>query len=176
MANRQSSRVSSDNRFQAVCAFLFSFTGNQMSLVSSSHWLTLATASKWSTQSLQLELPENVCGDISAVFLPSHLPQYKSALVLRLPPLRSTSCQCNSDQSAVYKHVNIQNSIWNVLYENGSCGLYFITKTLNRYIFRNINAIGFVFLTQHTTPFLYVKIHFGVLHMRGTDVSKSDTP
>ena len=39
-----------------------------------------------------------------------------------------------------------------------------------------INAIGFLFLTQHTTPLLYVKIHFGVLHIRGTDVSRSDTP
>ena len=66
--------------------------------------------------------------------------------------------------------------IWNVLYKNGSCGFYFITLNLNRYIFRNINAIGFLFLTQHNTPLLYVKIHFGVLHMRGTDVSRSDTP
>ena len=47
---------------------------------------------------------------------------------------------------------------------------------LKRYIFRNINAIGFLFLTQHTTPLLYVKIHYGVLHMRGTDVTRSDTP
>ena len=45
----------------------------------------------------------------------------------------------------------------------------------NRYIFRNINAIGFLFLTQHTTPLLYVKIHFGVLHVRSTDVTRSDT-
>ena len=66
--------------------------------------------------------------------------------------------------------------IWNVLYENGSCGFHFITLNLNRYIFRNINAIGFLFLTQHTTPLLCVKIHFGVLHMRGTDVTRSDTP
>ena len=66
-------------------------------------------------------------------------------------------------------------SKWNVLYENGSCGFNFITYNLNRYIFRNINAIGFLFLTQHTTPLLYVEIHFGVLHMRGTDVSRSDT-
>ena len=38
------------------------------------------------------------------------------------------------------------------------------------------DAIGFLFLTQHTTPLLYVKIHLGVLHMRGTDVTRSDTP
>ena len=44
------------------------------------------------------------------------------------------------------------------------------------YIFRYINAIGFLFLKQHTTPLLNVKIHFGVLHMRGTDVTRSDTP
>ena len=40
----------------------------------------------------------------------------------------------------------------------------------------NINAIGFLFVTQHTTPLLYVKIHFGVLNMRGTNVSRFDTP
>ena len=37
--------------------------------------------------------------------------------------------------------------LWNVLYENGSCGFHFITYNLNRYIFRNINAIGLLFLT-----------------------------
>ena len=45
-----------------------------------------------------------------------------------------------------------------------------------KFKFRNINAIRFLFLTQHTTPLLYVKINFGVLHMRGTDVTRSDTP
>ena len=50
----------------------------------------------------------------------------------------------------------------------GSCG--FIN------MFRNINVIRFLFLTQSTTPFLYEKIHFGVLHMRGTNVTMSDTP
>ena len=45
-----------------------------------------------------------------------------------------------------------------------------------KFKFRNINAIGFLFLTQHTTPLLYVKIHCGVLHLRGTDVTRSDTP
>ena len=45
-----------------------------------------------------------------------------------------------------------------------------------KFKFRNINAIGFLFLTQHTTPSLYVKIHYIVLHMRGTDVTRSDTP
>ena len=43
--------------------------------------------------------------------------------------------------------------IWNVLYENGSCGFYFIKYNLKRYFYRNINAIGFLFLT---TPLLYV--------------------
>ena len=66
--------------------------------------------------------------------------------------------------------------MWNVLYENGSCGFYFITYNLNRYIFRNINTIGFLFLTQHTTPLLYVEIHFGVIHVRGTGATRSDTP
>ena len=56
------------------------------------------------------------------------------------------------------------------------CVLWISFYNISRYIFRNINAIGFLFLTQHTTPLLYVKIHFGVLHMRGTDVTRSDTP
>ena len=58
--------------------------------------------------------------------------------------------------------------IWNVLWENGSCGFIFITEKSHRYIFRNINAIGFLFLTQHTAPLLYVKVYFSVLHMRDT--------
>ena len=73
----------------------------------------------------------------------------------------------------IFMSVHMERSIRNL---NGSCGFYFIAYNLNRYIFRNINAIGFLFLTQHTTPVLYVKIHFGVLHMRGTDVTGSDTP
>ena len=54
--------------------------------------------------------------------------------------------------------------------------LFYNIKFKSIYLLRNINAIGFLFLTQHTTPLLYVKFHFGVLHMRGTDVSRSDTP
>ena len=80
-----------------------------------------------------------------------------------------------SDLRLTHAH-KVKKKKWNVLYENGSCGFHFITQNLNRYIFRHINAIGFLFLTQHTTPLLYVKIHFGVLHMRGTDVTRSDTP
>ena len=73
-----------------------------------------------------------------------------------------------NDMRARYFMVHLERSIrkW----------VHFITYNLNRYIFRNINAIGFLLLTQHTTPLLCVKIHFGVLHMRGTDVTRSDTP
>ena len=35
---------------------------------------------------------------------------------------------------------------------------------LNHYNSQTINAIDFLFSTLHTTPFLYGKIHFGVLH------------
>ena len=40
----------------------------------------------------------------------------------------------------------------------------------------NINAIGFLFSTLRTTPFQYGKMHFNVLFMRGTDVTRSNTP
>ena len=36
---------------------------------------------------------------------------------------------------------------------------------LNRYIFLTVNAINFLFSPRHTTPFLYGKIHSGVLHL-----------
>ena len=73
-----------------------------------------------------------------------------------------------------------RSEVISVLYEQNFISFYINTlgpfsRALS-HIFRNINAIGSLFLTQHTTPLLYVKIHFGVLHMRGTDVTRSDTP
>ena len=47
---------------------------------------------------------------------------------------------------------------------------------LNRYNFRTVHAIDFLFSTLHTTPFLYGKIPFGVLHLLHACIATSDTP
>ena len=47
---------------------------------------------------------------------------------------------------------------------------------LNRYNFRTVHAIDFLFSTLHTTPFLYGKILFGVLHLLRACIATSDTP
>ena len=47
---------------------------------------------------------------------------------------------------------------------------------LNRYNFRTVHAIDFLFSTLHTTPFLYGKTLFGVLHLLHACIATSDTP
>ena len=47
---------------------------------------------------------------------------------------------------------------------------------MNRYIFRTVNAINILFSTLHTTPFLYGKISFGVLHLLLASIATFDTP
>ena len=47
---------------------------------------------------------------------------------------------------------------------------------LNRYNFPTINAINIVLSPLHTTPFLYSKMHFGVLDYIRADVPTCDTP
>ena len=42
--------------------------------------------------------------------------------------------------------------------------------------FPTVNTINFLFSTLHTTPFLYGKIHFGVLHMLRVSIATSNTP
>ena len=44
------------------------------------------------------------------------------------------------------------------------------------YNFRSVNAINFLFSTLHTAPFLYGKIHFGVLHLLRVSIATFDTP
>ena len=39
-----------------------------------------------------------------------------------------------------------------------------------------VKAIDFLLSTLHTTPFLYSKIHFGVLHLLRASIATSDTP
>ena len=47
---------------------------------------------------------------------------------------------------------------------------------LNRYNFRNVNAIDFLFSALHSTPFLYVDLYFRVLHKLRADVMRPDYP
>ena len=78
----------------------------------------------------------------------------------------------------VLGHIYIYN--WDSFYENGPSFIiiksYKIALHLNRNNFRTIKAINFLFSTLHTTPFLYGKIHFGVLHLLRARIATSDTP
>ena len=47
---------------------------------------------------------------------------------------------------------------------------------LKCYNFRRVNAIVFLFSALHTTPFVYGKIHFGILNMLHASIAMSDTP
>ena len=47
---------------------------------------------------------------------------------------------------------------------------------LKCYNFRRVNVIVFLFSALHTTPFLYGKIHFGILNMLHASIAMSDTP
>ena len=47
---------------------------------------------------------------------------------------------------------------------------------LNRYNFRTVNAIDFLFSTLHSTPFLYVDLYLCVLHKLRADVMRPDYP
>ena len=69
---------------------------------------------------------------------------------------------------------------WDSFHENGRSFIiitsFKIALHLNRNNFRTIKAINFLFSTLHTTPFLYGKIHFGVLHLFRVRIAMSDTP
>ena len=70
--------------------------------------------------------------------------------------------------------------IWDSFRQNGPSYIYIKcyknASLLNRYIFRTVNAINFLFSTLHTTPFLYGKILLGVLHLLRASIATSDTP
>ena len=70
--------------------------------------------------------------------------------------------------------------IWDSFHENGPSFIiikcYKIAMYLNRNNFRTVKAINFLLSALHTTPFLYGKIHFGVLHLLRARIATSDTP
>ena len=45
---------------------------------------------------------------------------------------------------------------------------------LNCYNFLTVKAINFLFSLLHTTPFIYGKVHFGVLNMLRASIATSD--
>ena len=47
---------------------------------------------------------------------------------------------------------------------------------MNRYNFRTVIAMNILYSKLHTTPFVYGKIYFGVLHMHDIGDTRSDTP
>ena len=51
----------------------------------------------------------------------------------------------------------------------------YIASNSKRYIFKRVCTIDFLFSALHTTPFLYVKIYFGVLHLLRARIATSDT-
>ena len=65
----------------------------------------------------------------------------------------------------------------------GKRDLAYIIKKYNKnalrlicYNFRTVNAINFLFSTLYTAPFLYGKIHFGVLLLFRVSIATFDTP
>ena len=80
----------------------------------------------------------------------------------------------------VYICMYIYIIIWDSFHENGPSFMiiksYKIAMYLNRNNFRTVKAINFLLSKLHTTPFLYGKIHFGVLHLLRARIATSDTP
>ena len=71
-------------------------------------------------------------------------------------------------------------AIWDRFREKGPSAYYKIcyknALRLNRYNFRTVNAIDFLFSTLHSTPFLYVDLYFRVLHKLHANVMRPDYP
>ena len=96
--------------------------------------------------------------------------------------LESDAIYINSQASKSHRmfHIYIYMYIWDSFHENGPSFIiiksYKIAMYLNRNNFRTVKAINFLLLTLHTTPFLYGKIHFGVLHLLRARIATSDIP
>ena len=76
-----------------------------------------------------------------------------------------------------YSECMVMDSIWESL--DLACVIKKHNKNALRlkcYNFRRVNAIVFLFSALHTTPFLYGKIHFGILNMLHASIAMSDTP
>ena len=66
--------------------------------------------------------------------------------------------------------------IWNILCDFDACEFIYIASNPKRNIFQTVYALDFLFSALHTTPFLYAKIHFGVLHLLRDSIATFDTP
>ena len=65
------------------------------------------------------------------------------------------------------RHSFLQKQLWNVLRDFDPCEFINTAFNSNHYIFLTVYDIDFLFSALHTTPFLYVKLYFGVLHKHG---------
>ena len=98
-----------------------------------------------------------------------------------LPVLRTKFIRAAPSDLEIYIYIyNYIIIIWDSFRQNGPSYIYIKcyknASLLNRYIFRTVNAINFLFSTLHTTPFLYGKILLGVLHLLRASIATSDTP
>ena len=86
-----------------------------------------------------------------------------------------------------YDDDDCERTPWDNIYIYGKVyekrDLAFIIKKYNKnalrlicYNFRTVNATNFLFSTLHTAPFLYGKIHFGILHLLRVSIATFDTP
>ena len=81
----------------------------------------------------------------------------------------------------ILNSVNRFITIWDLFREKGPSAYYKknvikMALFLNCYNFRTVRAINFLLSALHTTPFLYGKVHFGVLKMLHASIAMSDTP
>ena len=67
-------------------------------------------------------------------------------------------------------------NVWNVLCDFDACDFIYIPSNSKLYIFQTVCALDFLFSALYTTPFLYAKLHFGVLHLLRVSIATSDTP
>ena len=113
-----------------------------------------------------------------------------SVLYIHLPSKKNVFGPCMAPSAKEQMQVYSGKYICHVFSANGAYGkvsekrnLACIIKKHNKnalrlkcYNFRRVNAIVFLFSALHTTPFLYGKIHFGILNMLHASIAMSDTP
>ena len=101
-----------------------------------------------------------------------------SSLCILLSECEHTIVQGSTRQVCVV--LIIMCCMWDRFREKGPSAYYKIcyknALRLNRYNFRTVNAIDFLFSTLHSTPFLYVDLYFRVLHKLRADVMRPDYP
>ena len=75
-------------------------------------------------------------------------------------------------QSMIDENIYIYGTFYEILM---LVNFIYIASNSKRYIFKRVCTIDFLFSALHTTPFLYAKIYFGVLHLLRARIATSDT-